>query len=229
MKEPILLSWSGGKDAAVALYELQRSASYEVTALLTTVAEKDDRVPMHGVRRSLVQAQAAALGLPLHAIYLPTSSSDDQYAELMKQALLHHAHNGVSGVAFGDIFLEDVRTYREEKLATIDMTAVFPLWERSTSDLASWFVQSSFKAIVTCVDSQVLPGSMAGSTFDEGFLQELPPGVDPCGENGEFHTFVYDGPIFHRPIPFRKGEVAIEDDRFYYCDLLPANSCRLAL
>jgi uncharacterized protein (TIGR00290 family) len=228
MKKRILLSWSGGKDAAIALYELQRSDSYEVAALLTTVAEQQDRVPMHGVRRSLVEAQAAVLGIPLEIINLPASISEGQYAKLMRQTLWRHKEQGVSGVAFGDIFLEDVRTYREEKLATINMAAVFPLWGRSTSDLARWFVWSGFKASVTCVDSHVLPSSLLGSTFDDRFLQELPPGVDPCGENAEFHTFVYDGPIFPSPIPFTRGEVASEDDRFYYCDLLPTHNPRRA-
>jgi len=224
MNKRILLSWSGGKDAAIALCELQRSDSYEVAALLTTLAEEEDRVPMHGVRRTLVEAQAAALGTTLHTIYLTASGSDDHYAETMRQALLSHARNGVAGVAFGDIFLGDVRRDREERLSTIGMAAVFPLWGRSTSRLARWFTQSGFKAIVTCVDAQVLPGSVVGSPFDERFLRELPAGVDPCGENGEFHTFVYDGPIFHRPIPFSKGEVLCRDNRFYYCDLLPPHA-----
>jgi uncharacterized protein (TIGR00290 family) len=221
MKKRILLSWSGGKDAAIALYELQRSDSYEVAALLTTVAEEQDRVPMHAVRRTLVEAQATALGIPLDTINLPASISEDQYAKLMRQTLWRHKEQGVSGVAFGDIFLEDVRSHREEKLSTIGMVAVFPLWGRSTSHLARWFVRSRFKATLTCVDSHVLPSSLVGSTFDERLLQQLPPGVDPCGENGEFHTFVYDGPIFHRPIPFSNGQVASVDDRLYYCDLLP--------
>jgi uncharacterized protein (TIGR00290 family) len=228
MKKRILLSWSGGKDAAIALYELQRSDSYEVAALLTTVAEEDDRVPMHGVRRRLVEQQAAALGIPLDIVLLPTSFSEDQYAKVMRQALWRHKDQAVSGVAFGDIFLDDVRSYREQKLATIGMAAMFPLWDRSTSDLARRFTRSGFKAVVTCIDSRVLPSSLAGRTFDDAFLQELPPGVDPSGENGEFHTFVYDGPIFLRPIPFRKGQVASTDNRFYYCDLLPAHNPRRA-
>jgi len=219
--DKILVSWSGGKDAALALHELQQSRVYEITALLTTVTEDYDRVTMHGVRRTLVEQQAEALGLPLHTILVPRSASDGEYADLMSQALQRYLGSDVSGVAFGDIFLHEVRKYREENLAGIGMGALFPLWNGDTQQLARRFIDLGFEAIVTCVDGQQLDGSLVGRTFDERFLSDLPPNVDPCGENGEFHSFVYDGPIFHHPIPVTKGEVVFRDIRFYYCDLLP--------
>jgi uncharacterized protein (TIGR00290 family) len=220
-KEKVLLSWSGGKDAALALHELLRSEAYQVVGLLTTVAEAYDRVTMHGVRRALLERQAEALALPLHTVFLPTTVSDEEYGDIMRKALQRYLVADILCVAFGDIFLEDVRKYREEHLAAVGMRAVFPLWGSDTTVLARSFIEAGFKAIVTSVDSQSLDGAFVGRTLDEQFLSELPPTVDPCGENGEFHTYVHDGPIFRHPIPFQKGEVVVREERFYYCDLLP--------
>ena len=220
-KEKVLLSWSGGKDAALALHELRRSKAYQVVGLLTTVSEAYDRVTMHGIRRVLLERQAEALALPLHTVFLPTTVSDEEYGDIMREALQRYLVADILCAAFGDIFLEDVRKYREEHLAAIGMRAVLPLWGRDSTQLARSFIDAGFKAIVTCVDSQSLDGAFVGRTFDEQFLSGLPPTVDPCGENGEFHTYVHDGPIFRHPIPFHKGEVVVREERFYYCDLLP--------
>jgi uncharacterized protein (TIGR00290 family) len=219
-KEKVLLSWSGGKDAALALHELRRSNAYQVVGLLTTVAEPYDRVTMHGVRRVLLEAQAGALALPLHTVFLSTTMSDEQYGQIMRETLQRYLAAGVLCVTFGDIFLEDVRRYREENLATIGMRAVLPLWGRDTSELAHFFIRAGFKAIVTCVDPHFLDRAFVGRAFDEQFLSDLPPTVDPCGENGEFHTFVYDGPIFRHAVECSRGGVVLRDNRFHYCDLL---------
>jgi uncharacterized protein (TIGR00290 family) len=221
MKEKVLLSWSGGKDAALALHRLQSSTRHTVSSLLTTITEEYDRVTMHGTRRALIEQQTGSLGLPLHTILLPRDISEEEYADTMSRFLQEDLESGISHVAFGDIFLKDVRSYREENLAGVGMEAVFPLWGLDTTELAQRFIDLGFQAIVNCVDSHALDGSLAGSAFNERFLSQLPPTVDPCGENGEFHTFVYDGPIFRRPIPFHSGEIVVRDDRFYYCDLLP--------
>jgi uncharacterized protein (TIGR00290 family) len=223
MTEQVLLAWSGGKDAALALYELRASEEYEVTALLTTVTEEYDRISMHGVRSALLERQARALGLPLRTVVISTATTEAEYRAKMREALLPYVDAGVCGVAFGDVFLEDVRKYREQNLAEIDLRGVFPLWKRNTSQLARWFVDAGFQAIVTCVDGQHLDGSFAGRHFDEQFLSDLPPAVDPCGENGEFHSFVYDGPIFDHAVSYTKGSAVLRDNRFYYCDLLPSN------
>ena len=221
MKDKILLSWSGGKDAALALHELQTSSQYEVVGLLTTITAEYDRISMHGVRRVLLQRQARDLGLPLGIVSISTGTTDAEYRARMREEMQRHLDAGVLHVAFGDIFLEDVRRYREENLALLNMHALFPLWDRDPGELSRSFIDEGFKAIVTCVDSKALSGSFVGRRFDESFLGDLPPTVDPCGENGEFHSFVYDGPIFRRPVPYRKGPVALRDGRFYFCDLLP--------
>jgi uncharacterized protein (TIGR00290 family) len=221
MKEKVLLSWSGGKDAALALHELQASSEYEVAALLTTVTAEYDRISMHGVRSVLLERQARSLALPLHTVLISTDTTDAEYRVKMRDEMQRHFDAGVFHVAFGDIFLEDVRKYREENLALLNMRALFPLWERDSGDLSRSFINAGFKAIVTCVDSKALSGSFAGRRFDASFLSDLPPRVDPCGENGEFHSFVYDGPIFREAVPYRKGRVVLRDGRFYFCDLLP--------
>jgi uncharacterized protein (TIGR00290 family) len=222
MTENVLLSWSGGKDGALALYELQASNDYQVSALLTTVTQEYDRITMHGVRRVLLEQQAKAVGLPLHTVLISASNTDAEYRTKMREALQEHVNAGVSCVAFGDLFLEDVRRYREENLAQIDLQAVFPLWKRDTGELAHSFVDAGFKAIITCVDGEHLDGSFVGRRFDEQLLADLPPSVDPCGENGEFHSFVYDGPIFSHGVGYTTGVTVLRDDRFYYCDLLPS-------
>ncbi len=220
-KEKILFLWSGGKDSAMALYELMSTRSYEVSALITTITEDFDRVSMHGIRRIFLEQQAHSIGLPLERIYISKDASNHEYEEKIKEKLLCYKEKGILSVAFGDIFLEDIRTYREENLSRIGMKGLFPLWKRDTTELARRFIKLGFKAVITCVDSYVLDRSFAGRPYDERFLRDLPPGIDPCGENGEFHTFVYDGLIFRKAIPFKLGEVVLRDSRFYFCDLIP--------
>jgi uncharacterized protein (TIGR00290 family) len=218
--EDVLFCWSGGKDSAMALHALQSAREYRVTALLTTVTEEYDRISMHGVRRVLLERQAASIGLPLHAVLIPPQCIDATYEERMKEALSEHLARGVQRVAFGDIFLEDLRVYREKNLAQIEMQALFPIWKRDTRELARDFLRCGFRAITVCVDPRVLDPSFAGRVLDESFFADLPPGVDPCGENGEFHTFVFDGPVFGAPIRFLIGEKVMRDG-FCFCDLLP--------
>jgi len=224
MSEKVLFTWSGGKDSAMALYELQREKRYEVAALLTTVTEDYDRISMHGVRRVLLQQQATSLGYPLEIVYLSKNSSNEEYEARLKEKLSQYKARGISFVVFGDIFLEDLRKYRENNLAQVGMKGVFPIWKRDTRELAHTFINLGFKAIITCVDSNALDKRFVGRAYDEQFLSELPASIDPCGENGEFHSFVYDGPIFRERIPFRKGRVVLRDNRFYFCDLMPVQS-----
>ncbi len=226
--EKVLFTWSGGKDSAMALYELEMNEGYEIAALLTTVTEDFDRISMHGVRTALLEQQAESLRLPLEKVYITGNSSNEAYEARMRDKLAHYQGRGISSVVFGDVFLEDVRKYREGNLAKIGMRGIFPLWERDTTELAHTFIDLGFDAVVTCVDSNVLDRKFAGRVFDERFLSELPDNVDPCGENGEFHSFVYDGPIFRERIPYRKGKTVLRDNRFYYCDLLPLQTGRRA-
>ena len=218
MSEPILLSWSGGKDSSLALHALRQTPGVEVAGLLTTVTEDYDRISMHGVRRSLLERQAAEAGLPLHVILIPRECSNEQYEERMAAFLTGIRDAGIRRVAFGDLFLEDLRAYRESRLASVGMEALFPVWGRDTAKLARDFLRLGFEAILVCVDTQSLAPSFAGRSFDEDLLRDLPSGVDPCGENGEFHTFVHAGPIFRAPVPFRRGEVE-DRGRFWFCDL----------
>lgn len=221
MKEKVVFAWSSGKDSARALYELKQDEQYEVTCLLTTVTEGYERISMHGVRIELVEEQARAIGLPMERVYIPKESSNERYEDAMKAALLRYQAEGVTTVAFGDLFLEDLKQYREKKLADVGMKAVFPLWKRDTTELARSFIEQGFRAILTCVDSQVLDSSFSGRLYDEQLLADLPSHIDPCGENGEFHSFVYDGSLFSSPVHFQKGEITIRENRFYFCELLP--------
>jgi uncharacterized protein (TIGR00290 family) len=211
--------WSGGKDSAFALYRLRRERRYEVISLLTTITQDYDRVSMHGVRRALLEQQAQALGMSLTPVYISSAADNEEYETQMQKALLSFKEYGVNACAFGDIFLEDLRRYREDKLAAIGLQAVFPLWREDTSRLAESFIAQGFGAVTTCVDSRLLPASFAGRTFDAGFLRALPRGIDPCGENGEFHSFAYSGPVFRHPIKYRLGERVQRGD-FCFCDLL---------
>jgi uncharacterized protein (TIGR00290 family) len=219
--EKVLFTWSGGKDSAMALYELEKDGRYEIVSLLTSVTEDYDRISMHGVRRVLLQQQAQSLGVPLEMLYITRNSSNEEYEAKMKDKLLQYKSHGVSSVVFGDIFLEDLRKYRESNLAQVGMKGIFPIWKRDTTELAHTFIDLDFKAVITCVDSNVLDGKFVGRYFDNEFLSELPAKVDPCGENGEFHSFVYNGPIFHECIRFRRGKVVLRDNRFYFRDLIP--------
>jgi uncharacterized protein (TIGR00290 family) len=220
MPEPILFCWSGGKDSAMALHVLGQRSDVRIAALLTTVTEGYERISMHGVRRELLVLQAQSIGLPLHEVRIPPQCGNPLYEERMEEALRLHYAKGVRSVAFGDIFLEDLRAFRERNLARIGMTALFPIWKRDTRELVRDFHSAKFRSVVVCIDPRVLPHGFAGRELDEGFFRDLPAGVDPCGENGEFHTFVFDGPIFRWAIPFRAGEV-VERDSFVFCDLLP--------
>jgi uncharacterized protein (TIGR00290 family) len=218
--EPIVFCWSGGKDSAMALYVLLQQPDVRVVALLTTVTEGYERISMHGVRRELLERQVESIGLPLHEVRIPPQCVNPIYEARMEEALRLHYDRGVRNVAFGDIFLEDLRAYREKNLARVGMTALFPIWKRDTRELIRFIHAQRFRAIAACIDTKVLDPSFAGRELDESFFRDLPPHVDPCGENGEFHTFVFDGPLFHSPIPVRTGAV-VNRDGFVFCDLLP--------
>jgi uncharacterized protein (TIGR00290 family) len=219
--EDVLFCWSGGKDSAMALHALGASSGHRITSLLTTITDEYDRISMHGVRRVLLERQAESIGLPLHPVLIPPQCVNATYEARMKEALEHHLALGIRNVAFGDIFLEDLREYREKNLARAGMKALFPIWKRDTRELAREFIRLGFRAVTVCVDPRVLDTSFAGRELDASFFADLPPGVDPCGENGEFHTFVFDGPVFQSPIACRVGEKVIRDG-FCFCDLLSA-------
>lgn len=207
MTEPVLLSWSGGKDSAMALHALAADERYEVAALVTTVAAGDRRVSQHGIAEELVAAQAEALALPWHPVYLPATgtgmASNAEYEAALERALRPWGDRGVRGVAHGDLFLEDVRAYREGVLARLGMRGLFPIWGRDSGELAREFVRLGFAAYVSSVDAARVPAGLAGRLLDEAFLADLPAGADPSGENGEYHSFVFDGPLFRRPVPVR--------------------------
>jgi uncharacterized protein (TIGR00290 family) len=213
------LSWSGGKDSALTLWTLRREG-VEPEALITTVTDVYERISMHGVRRELLARQAAASGIPLVEVRIPPACVNDVYEARMAQAFASPPLSDVQAVAFGDLFLEDVRAYRETRLAANNMRGLFPLWERDTGVLAREFIAAGFQAIIACLDPRVLDASFAGRAYDEQLLAELPASVDPCGENGEFHTFVHAGPIFAEPIACETGEV-LERDGFVFCDVIP--------
>jgi len=218
---PVLFCWSGGKDSALALHALRQREDVRIVGLLTTVTDDYDRISMHGVRRSLLLQQADALGLPLQEVRIPPQCVNPIYESRIEQALRIQLAAGVRTVAFGDIFLADLREYRERNLARLDMRAIFPIWRRDTRELASEFCQQGFRAISVCIDPKKLDRSFAGRELTADFFPDLPADVDPCGENGEFHTFVFAGPIFRNPISVQRGEV-VEREGFTFCDLLPA-------
>ena len=216
--EPVIISWSGGKDSVLALHFLNKD-EFNVRTLITTISESYNRVSMHGVRKELLEKQAKSIGIPLLTISLPKDITNDEYEKIMKREMLYFKSQSVYKVVFGDIFLEDIRKYREANLSKIGMKAIFPLWKRDTKALAEKFIESGFKAIITSVDSKYLEGSYVGRQFDRDFLNSLPPNVDSCGENGEFHSFVFNGPNFSYPIHFQKGNIVFRENRFYYIDL----------
>jgi uncharacterized protein (TIGR00290 family) len=216
----LALSWSGGKDSALALRALRAAPGPDVGALITTVTGDYERISMHGVRRELLVAQAEAAGLPLIEIEIPAGCSNEVYEQRMGQVLAELPLRDAPAIAFGDLFLADIRAYREERLGRVGKRAVFPLWDRNTRLLAEEFIEAGFQAFLVCVDPARLDASFAGRAFDRDLLDELPPDVDPCGENGEFHTFVYGGPTFSQPISCTPGEV-VQRDGFVFCDLLP--------
>jgi uncharacterized protein (TIGR00290 family) len=221
------LSWSGGKDSALALRALREELDTEPVALLTTVTEDYGRVSMHGVRRELVRAQAEAVGLPLVEVGIPAACPNEVYEARMTAALEAPPFAEVTTMAFADLFLEEIRAYREERLRTLSRQALFPLWGRDTAALAREFIEADFEAVLVCVDPRQMDPSFVGRAFDHSLLADLPAGVDPCGENGEFHTFVHAGPIFERRVPVEVGEVSLRQG-FAFCDLSPAEEGSLA-
>ena len=220
-----MLSWSGGKDSSLALAALRASDEFEPVALLTSVTREYDRISIHGVRRELLLAQSESLELPLFEIGLQPGGSNDEYERAFAAGVeeLQRALPGVRHMAFGDLFLEDVRAYRERLIASLGMTGVMPLWGADTRALAQRFVREGYGAHLVCVDTTQLDATFCGRAFDQSMLAALPPSVDPCGENGEFHTFVSSGPIFATPVALEVGEIVLRDERFAYCDLLPAS------
>ncbi|HEX3430958.1 MAG TPA: diphthine--ammonia ligase [Rhizomicrobium sp.] len=216
---PVIVSWSGGKDSALALYEVQKTRPVE--ALLTTITRDFDRISMHGVRRVLLEQQAASLGLPLREVLISKGAGNDEYEASFGAALADPRDRGIDSVVFGDLYLADIRAYRDALLARHAMRGLYPLWGRNTAELIRDFLALGFCAAVVCVDPAKLDSSFAGRVIDDAFLSDLPRNVDPCGENGEFHTFVYDGPNFRRPIAFGFGEI-VPRDGFWFADLVPA-------
>lgn len=239
--EKAFLNWSSGKDAAFVLFETLEEKSFSIDKLVTTLNSKNDRVSMHGLSKDLLMRQTHAIGLPLHIISLDGVLSAPEYDRLMREEVAALEEQGFSCSVFGDIFLEDIRAYREEQLKDSELRAVFPLWKRDTASMIRDFISAGFKAITVSVNAKVLDASFCGRIIDEQFLTDLPAGVDPCGENGEFHTFVFDGPIFNEKVGFKKGELVqktysgasdadkdglAEEERswdtsFWYMDLLP--------
>ncbi|MFP3594094.1 diphthine--ammonia ligase [Chryseobacterium sp. SIMBA_038] len=234
MKPKAIFNWSSGKDSALALYKILKEDLFEITSLLTSVNEEFQRISMHGVHVDLLQQQALSLGIPLTIMEIPKEPTMEQYRKIMISTMDKIKSKGNTHSIFGDIFLEDLRKYREEQLQSIGMEAVFPLWKQNTSHLISEFLDLGFKTIVTCVNEAYLDKSFAGRIIDQDFIKDLPENVDPCGENGEFHTFTFDGPIFKQPISFEIGETvkktypkpkSDEDDKeeeyvFWFCDLI---------
>jgi uncharacterized protein (TIGR00290 family) len=247
LKEKAIFNWSGGKDSAFCLYKILQMQQYDIICLLTTLSERYRRISMHGVRESLLSKQAESMGIPLYKIQLSEMPSMEDYETAMTNALIDLKSKGASVSVFGDIFLEDLRAYREKKLAEKGLNGIFPLWKIPTDLLIREFIDKGFKAIITCVNEKYLDKSFAGRIIDDHLLSDLPPDVDPCGENGEYHSFVFDGPIFNQPIPFKKGEIVYKryapatqnnnsitgnyigmkdteqdpfDSGFWYCDLI---------
>lgn len=217
-----LLSWSSGKDSAFALYEILRSGEFEVAGILTTVTDGFNRVSMHGVRETLLDLQAESLGLPLYKIRIPHPCPNKIYEKKMSDFLTSFQGKGVRHIVFGDLFLEDVRNYRIKNLAKVGMEGVFPLWLRDTKKLAREMITAEFKARLVCVDPKKISKNFAGRPFDNRLLADLPPACDPCGENGEFHTFVHAGPVFKKPIPIQKGET-VKREGFVFTDFNESN------
>jgi uncharacterized protein (TIGR00290 family) len=228
------MNWSSGRDAAMALYQLQRDNQFDVQLLLTSVNSHFDRVSMHGLHRNMLEAQIQAIGIPSKTIELPESPSMEVYEQKMTETLNELIEDGFTTSAFGDIFLEDLRNYRETQLATLGVNACFPLWKRDTTELLKEFIELGFRAVIVCLNSEFLDESFLGREIDQDFINDLPANVDPCGENGEFHTFCFDGPIFKHPVKFELGERIFrtyerpkqdnahcndQDVGFWFCDL----------
>ncbi|MCK5029000.1 MAG: diphthine--ammonia ligase [Bacteroidales bacterium] len=227
-----IFNWSGGKDSSLCLHQVLTEKSFDIQYLLTTLNGQNKRISMHGVAESLLDMQAKSIGLSLKKIFLPESPSMGEYDKLISNFLLKAKSEDINTSIFGDIFLEDLREYREKQLSKLGFIAEFPLWKRDTNEIAKDFIAKGFKTIIVSVDARFLDQSFAGRIFDEAFLNDLPEEVDPCGENGEFHSFVFDGPIFKDPIPFKKGEIVYKEYKshskesldekfgFWYCNLI---------
>jgi uncharacterized protein (TIGR00290 family) len=213
-KMKVTISWSGGKDSALALYKILQSQKYEVVSLHTVISEENNRVGMHGIREELINEQAKSLGLPLTKLYLESSASHNAYEKLMKEFYQRCSENGIQAVVFGDIFLEDLKKFREDLLQPFNLKGIFPLWKLDTHQLINEFIDTGFKTLLCAADAKYFSSGEMGKTIDQNFLNNLPEAVDPCGENGEFHTFVYDGPIFRKPITFEFGDVVKKDYSF---------------
>lgn len=235
MKPKAIFNWSSGKDSALAFYKILKEDRFEITLLLTSINQEFQRISMHGVSVSLLEKQAESLGFPLIKMEIPKEPTMEEYQEIMTKTMSAIQSQGVTHSVFGDIFLEDLRKYREDQLQSIGMTAVFPLWKQNTANLIREFLNLGFKTIVTCVNETYLNKSFAGRIIDEDFIKDLPENIDPCGENGEFHTFTFDGPIFKKPITFEIGQTVkktypkpksnendVEGEYvFWFCDLIP--------
>jgi len=219
-KPLVVVSWSSGKDCAFALHQIRNEGKFEVIGLLTTLNQENDRVAMHGVRKELLQRQMEALDLPAEMVMLPMPCDNETYRRLVGDTIEVLRERGVKQVVFGDLFLEDVRQYREEQMQDSGLSPIFPLWLRDTKQLSRDMVESGLRAIVTCVDQRALPAEYVGRQYDHVFLNDLPPGVDPCGEKGEFHTVVVDGPMFLSGIPVEIGETVVRGD-FAFADVVP--------
>ncbi|WP_245999590.1 adenine nucleotide alpha hydrolase [Paraflavitalea soli] len=222
MQHKAYMNWSGGKDSSLCLHKILQDERYSVDSLLTSVNAAHDRISMHGVRRELLNEQARSIGLPLHTIELPEQPGMQEYEQAMMQQVTALKAAGYTNAVFGDIFLEDLKIYREQKLATADIRCVFPLWKIPTQHLMNEFLALGFKAIIVCVNEKFLDRSFCGRLINDSFVRDLPPGVDVCGENGEYHSFVFDGPIFNYPIPYTKGEIVY---RHYGAPQTSDNSC----
>lgn len=223
MNHPIVMSYSGGKDSSFALHMLRQQSQWKVERLLTTATREYMRSSMHGIRHDLVLAQAESIGLPLDVVWMEATGGSEDYEASMMQTLQRYLKQGIEYMAFGDLYLEDVRAYREALNASVGMNSLFPVWGIPTPEFARDFIANGFKAIVVCVDITQLDACFCGRTFDAQFLADLPDGVDPCAENGEFHTFCYDGPIFQHPVAFTTGGRVLREGRFEYLDLLPSD------
>jgi uncharacterized protein (TIGR00290 family) len=219
----VALSWSGGKDCSLALQAVLADPALRVDALVTTVTEGYDRISMHGVRRELLEAQVARLGIPVHEARIPIGASNASYESAMAVVLRELTTRGITRVVFGDLFLTDVREYRERLLGALGMRGHYPLWMQDTRRLAHTFIEDGFRAVLVCVDPRQIDPALCGREFDHALLADLPPSADPCGEKGEFHTFVYDGPLFEHAIPIERGDV-VERDGFWFADLRVAGS-----
>jgi uncharacterized protein (TIGR00290 family) len=227
-RRPVHISWSGGKDSAFALHTLRSSPEFEPVGLLTTITEDYDRISIHGVRRELLERQAAEIGLPLRTVLIPTECTNEIYEERLASILREIKAEGVHHVAFGDLYLADIRAYREKQMAAAGLEPIFPVWGLDTTDLAHDLIRLGFQAVLVCVDTDILDPVFAGRAYDEDLLRDLPADVDLCGENGEFHTFVHAGPIFREPVAIKLGRVEGRG-RFWFRDVEPADSWHLGL